>query len=822
MVFVVCAASLLSSRSAWAGAIVDGPNVRVTDSSLNGATIANVRLAEHNGTLYAVWEDDRDEGIHDNFSAVYFAKSTNGGASWGPNIRVSELPYDDWINHPDIAVTPDGTIWVVWHQFYDNTVTTVNDLRIAKSTDGGATWTVSGLANGPNNDDGQALWRARIVADASNGNVYVMSQLWNRVDSDQGTELFLLRHMPEAEEWEPAPTIINDVDIAGRMSGESLDIGAWLSLTARDGVVCAAWEDRGRNTEERQPIYGACSTDGGATFGANFKISGDDGIHPEIALGPDGELYAAYAIDTDAHRNIKLRLSTDLGMTWQPVRDVTNVDEYKMRDWVVAVDDNGQVVLAYVYKYFSSGDIYLSTSIDQGLNFSYTFLEDGQGEFPGSADQWAPALALGGTGENTRAYVAWEDDRNSDNEMWSVSLTLDGLPPTIPANVKITPAERALRVTWDESADASGIDAYRVYRATSADGPYTELTARTVVMPQFVDVELDGTTYFYRVAAVDNAGNTGLPSAAVSGAALAAGDPTFGGTLAYETGQPTTVRLRSLGGELEERTITDARQPRFALDGSRIYYRSQTSISSQPVEGGEPSIFFNAEGLVEYDLADNERYYATLVARNFNSTVIGGTCFVIEPHYGRPGANVYQGQYDLGSEIALSNDRKWMVFRTEGFCNVAAAGAYSPPKLCLVDLATSQEICLEGWDYRTPDFAPTGHWLAFSVDLTGQEEIWKAQVQADGSLDHFSQLSSGPEDQPSRAPSWSTDGNWIVFQRDVDPTQDEDWRLYVVRSDGVGLRSLEIAGEFPAWLGGGDAGAIPTGDATLHLPVLTR
>jgi hypothetical protein len=164
-----------------------------------------------------------------------------------------------------------------------------------------------------------------------------------------------------------------------------------------------------------------------------------------------------------------------------------------------------------------------------------------------------------------------------------------------------------------------------------------------------------------------------------------------------------------------------------------------------------------------------------------------------------------------------------MVFRTEGFCNVSAAGAYTPPKLCLVNLATRQEICLAGWDYRTPDFAPTGHWLAFGLDMTGQEEIWKAQVQADGSLDHFRQLSRGPANQPSRAPSWSTDGNWIVFQRDVNPTQDEDWQLYVVRADEVGVRSLDIAGEYPTWLGGGPAAELPIPDsATLHLPVLTR
>jgi hypothetical protein len=384
--------------------------------------------------------------------------------------------------------------------------------------------------------------------------------------------------------------------------------------------------------------------------------------------------------------------------------------------------------------------------------------------------------------------------------------------------VTVVPAERALLLSWAASSDATGIAGYRVYRSTSAEGPFTEMTGRVLMSTTFVDVELDGTTYFYLVAAVDNTGNTGSSSAMVSGVALPAGEPTFTGTLAYESGG--TIRIRNLSGDPAERTITSANQPRFSRDGSKIYYRSSASISYQPVNGGTPEIFFNDANLVDYDLADNESHYAALISRSFASTVIGATCFVTEPHYGRPGQNLYTSQYDFGSEIAISNDRKWMVYRTEGFCNVGATGVYYPPELCFVDLTTSTESCLEGFDYRTPDFAPTGHWLTFAVDLTGQDEIWKAQVNADGSLSHFSQLSRGAANQPARAPSWSSDGNWIAFQRDVDPTEGENWQLYIVRSDGVGLRSLELAGEHPA-LSGGGPGGIPTGSDNLYLPTPT-
>lgn len=425
-VCAACAALLWHSGSAKAQPVVDGPNVRVTDAGLNGGIVDNVRLAEQDGVIYAVWEDDRGNFDRSSVNGIYFAKSTDGGATWGPNLRVNEDPYDDWPSRPDIAVQPDGAIWVVYHLAYDNDVNPKNDLRLARSTDGGASFTVTNLVNGE--DRANDLWLARIAADAGTGDIYVMSQRNGGGETVEGTDLFLLRYSAAMESWEPEPTIINDRASAGRMSGAFSSDGAWFSLTTRDGVICAAWEDRGRSTTERHPIYGACSSDGGASFGANFKISEDDGIQPALRLGPEGELYAAYAIDSDASRNVKLRLSTNLGATWQPTRPVTAVRSYRLRDWELDVTDDGQVVLVYVHEMASRGDLYFAASLDQGVTFTQARLEDEQGRYPDSAEQYAPALAVGGSGQGTWAYVAWMDDRNIEDEIWSARVILGGEP----------------------------------------------------------------------------------------------------------------------------------------------------------------------------------------------------------------------------------------------------------------------------------------------------------------------------------------------------------------------------------------------------------
>lgn len=126
-------------------------------------------------------------------------------------------------------------------------------------------------------------------------------------------------------------------------------------------------------------------------------------------------------------------------------------------------------------------------------------------------------------------------------------------------------------------------------------------------------------------------------------------------------------------------------------------------------------------------------------------------------------------------------------------------GLYQPPDFCLVNTETGEKSCIRGADFETPDFAPSGQRLAFAARLTGQNEIWTAEVQANGTLANFVQLTNGLMGQSATAPAWSADGEWIVFQRDLDIGEGDDPHLFVVKADGSSLRSLDIVGTTPAW-----------------------
>ncbi len=233
------------------------------------------------GTLYAAWHDDRNGNLDQD---IYFARSTDGGVTWSASIRVDDAPSGDQL-YSSLAVGPDGTLYVVWHDFRNNTF----DIYSARSSDGGATWSVNvrvddalsgdqrfpSLAVGP---DGTlyAAW-----ADERNDN-FDLSIYFARSTNGGATWSTNVRvdDAPSGDQWYP-----------------SLAVGP-------DGTLYAVWQDGRINNDG---IYSACSRDGGATWSANVRVddapSGDQ-WYPSLAVGPDGTLYAAWNDSRNCDRDI--------------------------------------------------------------------------------------------------------------------------------------------------------------------------------------------------------------------------------------------------------------------------------------------------------------------------------------------------------------------------------------------------------------------------------------------------------------------------------------------------------------------------------------
>ncbi len=159
---VAAAGDLLAWRSTDGGrtwsaahAINDGPGAAREGLS----TLA----ADGRGRVFAAWLDLRGKGTR-----LYGAFSTDGGATWLPNVLVYESPGGTICQccHPSATIADDGTIWVMWR----NALGGSRDLYVTHSNDGAHFAAASKLGNGtwpleacPMDGGGVAASRGRVV-----------------------------------------------------------------------------------------------------------------------------------------------------------------------------------------------------------------------------------------------------------------------------------------------------------------------------------------------------------------------------------------------------------------------------------------------------------------------------------------------------------------------------------------------------------------------------------------------------------------------------------------------------------------------------------
>jgi hypothetical protein len=109
------------------------------------------------GTLLVVHEDKigQTQGNRD----IYLQRSTDGGNTWSPQVRLNDDDPANQIHHymPYMSVAPNGRVDVAWYDFR-NSNSFAQDVYYTYSTDGGASWAnnirisdqLNDLSRGPN------------------------------------------------------------------------------------------------------------------------------------------------------------------------------------------------------------------------------------------------------------------------------------------------------------------------------------------------------------------------------------------------------------------------------------------------------------------------------------------------------------------------------------------------------------------------------------------------------------------------------------------------------------------------------------------------
>ncbi|MDF1505675.1 sialidase family protein, partial [Roseisolibacter sp. H3M3-2] len=254
------ASALRFARSADGGRTWGAP-ASVTDTPQPWGSFNFHSLQAGRGdTVYAAWLDGRGGK-----SATYFTRSADGGRTWAPNVRVSAGESCPCCR---TAVAPGrgDTVYAAWRTVAAGQV---REVVVARSADGGRTWDAPARAQ----RDGWVIdgcpHAGPSLAVDSTGRVHVA--WWSGREGAAGT--FYARSDDGGRTFD-APVALG---VAERSRP------AHVQLAAAGGRVVVAWDDGTRNT----PVVRVrVSRDGGATFGA--AASASDGARaatfPVLAL----------------------------------------------------------------------------------------------------------------------------------------------------------------------------------------------------------------------------------------------------------------------------------------------------------------------------------------------------------------------------------------------------------------------------------------------------------------------------------------------------------------------------------------------------------
>jgi len=229
------------------------------------------------GRLYVTWTDF---GIDDR---IYATTSSNAGATWAPQLALSTstIVQGSWP-----VVAPNGDVFAAWVSWIGDFGTGNIDIQVARSTNGGTTWSLVTQPMSNQVNPREAAAQAFCNRPALKGNI---------------------RHLP-------SPTIA--VDAAGVLH------------------AVYTYDPDATGVGDTANVYYRRSTDNGATWQPEIKVNDDatitDQYQPSLSVG-EGNVVAVgyYSRQNDVANNLLIdyysRVSYNGGVSWQPSTRLSDV-----------------------------------------------------------------------------------------------------------------------------------------------------------------------------------------------------------------------------------------------------------------------------------------------------------------------------------------------------------------------------------------------------------------------------------------------------------------------------------------------------------------
>jgi len=243
-----------------------------------------------------------------NLGNLYMRKSTDGGATWLPQVQLTTAR-----GAYRVAMITEGqNVYLSWMDYRSGTTW---DLYFRKSNDGGQTWQNEvKLVNGNNSVGAE---RPDIVVIGSSVHLFWMSAFDNLppcYTMPNCSEVFYKRSLDGGQTWGPDTRLNLTNNYAARP----------ISTVIPPSTVITSWEGED-GTGQNEP-YVLRSIDNGSTWETVQRMRDLPGeaSHQNVAAGGNNAHLAWHDERETGNRNIYYRQSNDQGATWGPEEAVSN------------------------------------------------------------------------------------------------------------------------------------------------------------------------------------------------------------------------------------------------------------------------------------------------------------------------------------------------------------------------------------------------------------------------------------------------------------------------------------------------------------------
>ncbi|MFA5146197.1 MAG: sialidase family protein [Candidatus Omnitrophota bacterium] len=316
-----------------------GKSVRVSDPKIFAYSPS--LAVDSVGNIYAAWISSKDD-----ISNVYFAKSIDGGLSFGTAIRVDDgdvvLLY---MNGVSIAVSGDGNIYIAWTSKQNGKY----GVYLSRSNDGGMSFQKSTRINDDTLFTDCHAFNPSVAVDR-NGIIYVA---WRYCHAD--TEGIYFSKSIDSGVSFGTNIRVTDTDETTMVLTPSLCVDAL-------GKIYIGWTDvRGYDYN----LYFSRSINGGISFEKNIRINnvGECAFCiPSLALDNDSNVYMAWEKGSST-KELYLSKSTDCGISFgSPVR-AKDGDSYHGEP-SLAISQNNDINISWNEYRNGKNGIYFDKGVD--------------------------------------------------------------------------------------------------------------------------------------------------------------------------------------------------------------------------------------------------------------------------------------------------------------------------------------------------------------------------------------------------------------------------------------------------------------------------